>query len=71
MKKNPVKMTKNCEHQGFAGLNDQVYLLIRRLRSIMYPEIFDECPCVATTVIENSVEADELLKDLIPVSYTH
>lgn len=32
----------------------------------MYPEIFDECPCVATTVIENSVEADELLKDLIP-----
>lgn len=53
-------------HIGFSGLKDQTIVLIRRLRSIMYPEIFEECPCTATTVIESSVEAEQILKELIP-----
>ena len=53
-------------HIGFSGLKDQTLVLIRRLRSIMYPEIFEECPCTATTVIESSVEAEQILKELIP-----
>ena len=51
---------------GFSGLKDQTIKLIRRLRGIMYPEIFEECPCTATTVIESSVEAEQILKDIIP-----
>ena len=53
-------------HIGYSGLKDQTIKLVRRLRSIMYPEIFEECPCTATTVIESSVEAEKILKELIP-----
>ena len=51
---------------GYSGLKDQTIVLIRRLRSIMYPEVFEECPCTATTVIESSVEAEKILRELIP-----
>jgi len=51
---------------GYSGLKDQTIVLIRRLRSIMYPEVFEECPCTATTVIESSVEAEQILRELIP-----
>ncbi len=54
------------KHIGYSGLKDQTVKLIRRLRSIMFPEIFEECPCTATTVIESSVEAEKILKDIIP-----
>ena len=32
----------------------------------MYPEIFEECPCTATTVIESSLEAESILNEIIP-----
>ncbi|MBR4427408.1 MAG: serine acetyltransferase [Spirochaetales bacterium] len=51
---------------GYSGLKDQTIKLVSKLRSIMYPEIFEECPCTATTVIESSVEAEKILKELIP-----
>lgn len=51
---------------GYSGLKDQTIVLIRRLRSIMYPEVFEECPCTATTVMESSVEAEKILRELIP-----
>lgn len=51
---------------GYSGLKDQTIKLVRKLRSIMYPEIFEECPCTATTVIESSVEAEKILNELIP-----
>ncbi len=54
------------KHLGFSGLKDQTVTLIRRLRSIMYPEIFEECPCTATTIIESSVEAEQILREIIP-----
>ena len=56
----------NAGHIGYSGLKDRVITLIRRLRSIMYPEIFEECPCTAATVIESSVEAEEILREVIP-----
>ena len=59
-------MEGNAKHIGFSGLKDQVITLIRRLRSILYPEIFEECPCTATTVIESSIEAENILNEIIP-----
>ena len=59
-------MEGNARHIGFSGLKDQVITLIRRLRSILYPEIFEECPCTATTVIESSLEAEKILNEIIP-----
>ena len=59
-------MEGNAKHIGFSGLKDQVVTLLRRLRSVMYPEIFEECPCTATTVIESSLEAEKILNDIIP-----
>ena len=56
----------NGKYIGFSGLKDQTVILLRRLRSIMYPEIFEECPCTATTVMESSIEAEKILKELIP-----
>lgn len=59
-------MEGNSKYIGFSGLKDQVVTLLRRLRSIMYPEIFEECPCTATTVIESSLEAEKILNEIIP-----
>lgn len=59
-------MEGNARHIGFSGLKDQVITLIRRLRSILYPEIFEECPCTASTVIESSIEAEKILNEIIP-----
>lgn len=59
-------MEGNAKHIGFSGLKDQVITLTRRLRSILYPEIFEECPCTATTVIESSIEAEKILNEIIP-----
>lgn len=59
-------MEGNTRHIGFSGLKDQVITLIRRLRSILYPEIFEECPCTASTVIESSIEAEKILNEIIP-----
>ena len=56
----------NSKHFGYSGLKEQTAILIRRLRSIMFPEIFEECPCTATTIIESKVEAEKILKELIP-----
>ncbi|MBO4717697.1 MAG: hypothetical protein J5599_07345 [Spirochaetales bacterium] len=56
----------NGKYIGYSGLKDQTVILLRRLRSIMYPEIFEECPCTATTVMESSIEAEQILKELIP-----
>ena len=56
----------NGKYIGYSGLKDQTVILIRRLRSVMYPEIFEECPCTAATVMESSVEAEKILKELIP-----
>ncbi len=61
-----VLMENNFGQKCYAGLNDKVYLLIKKLRSIMYPEIFNENPCAAATIIENRIDAEELLADLIP-----
>lgn len=57
---------EGTKYIGFSGLKDQVVTLLRRLRSIMYPEIFEECPCTATTVIESSLEAESILNEIIP-----
>ncbi len=54
------------KHIGYSGLKDQTITLVRRLRSIMYPEIFEECPCTAATVMESSIEAEKILNELIP-----
>ncbi|MBP5552686.1 MAG: serine acetyltransferase [Spirochaetales bacterium] len=59
-------MMEGTKYIGFSGLKDQVVTLLRRLRSIMYPEIFEECPCTATTVIESSLEAESILNEIIP-----
>ena len=59
-------MEGNARHIGFSGLKDQVIILTRRLRSILFPEIFEECPCTATTVIESSLEAEKILNEIIP-----
>ena len=59
-------MEGNARHIGFSGLKDQIITLTRRLRSILYPEIFEECPCTATTVIESSIEAEKILNEIIP-----
>ena len=59
-------MERNDRHIGYSGLKDQTITLIRRLRSIMYPEIFEECPCTAATVMESSVEAEQILREIIP-----
>ena len=56
----------NSKHLGYSGLKDQTISLIRKLRSIMYPDIFVECPCSAATVIESSVEAEQILREVIP-----
>ena len=56
----------NTKHLGYSGLKDQTISLIRKLRSIMYPDIFVECPCSAATVIESSVEAEQILREVIP-----
>ena len=56
----------NGKYIGYSGLKDQTVILLRRLRSIMYPEIFEECPCTATTVMESSIEAEKILRELIP-----
>ncbi|MBO4278764.1 MAG: serine acetyltransferase, partial [Spirochaetales bacterium] len=59
-------MERSDRHIGYSGLKDQTITLIRRLRSIMYPEIFEECPCTAATVMESSVEAEQILREIIP-----
>ena len=56
----------NGKYIGYSGLKDQTVILLRRLRSIMYPEIFEECPCTATTVMESNIEAEKILKEIIP-----
>ena len=58
--------TGNGKYIGYSGLKDQTVVLLRRLRSIMYPEIFEECPCTATTVMESSIEAEKILREIIP-----
>ena len=57
---------EKVSHFGFSGLKDQTIKLVGKLRSIMYPEIFEQCPCSASVILESKVEANKLLEELIP-----
>lgn len=47
----------SCEYFGFAGLKSEVIVVIEDLRSIMFPEVFEESDCTASSVISRRADA--------------